>query len=218
MAWILVDTRVCVWWTLLCKKNITLNKELRFGKYSKVRGDPKVMETMKRSWNLISPKKFKPCLFGAFTLSLTIQTGECPEALGIFFVSWLCMSSPIVISEHQTSPGWRWIMLSGNNTRFSLPLYSHTHPQCITSKWLDSTAQKEVCESAKQSTLCGFKLSEDSFWVALCTKCLLIFCFCLKELLLSLIWNLFLNKISTKYTCKAHKWKRGFVNLNKSSN
>ena len=42
---------------MLCKQ-IPLGKELKFGKYLKLTGDPMVKETMKRSWNLISSKEY----------------------------------------------------------------------------------------------------------------------------------------------------------------
>ena len=85
-----------------------------------------------------------------------------------FFVSWLCMSSPIVISEHQTSPRWRWIMLSGNNTLLSLPYCILTLTLNTLQAWVTEATQYTITTPI----LCGFTLSKDSFWVTLSTKCL----------------------------------------------
>ena len=80
-----MDTRVCVWWTTLAnvKKYPKTRRVLKIFKWQQT------LRSWKKSWNLKSSKEYKPCLFSLFTLSLTIgmQIGECPEALGSLFCS-----------------------------------------------------------------------------------------------------------------------------------
>ena len=184
-------------------KKITLNKELRFGKYSKVTGDPKVMETMKRSWkrswNLITSKEYKPCLFGAFTLSLTIQIGKCPEAPGSLFCS---VTMHVIPYCNIWTPDQSWMEVDyafrKQRTIQSAILYSRSHPRCIRSLgYTGSPIYNHHSYSLWFHTQQGLILGKK--------RAFLIFCFSLKELLLLLLWNLFLNKIWTKYTRKAHK-------------
>ena len=78
------------------------------------------------------------------------------------------MSSPIVISEHQTSPLWRWIKPSGNNTQFSVPYCILTVILNALQAWVTQETQCTITTLI----LCGFTLSEDSFWVTLGTTCL----------------------------------------------
>ena len=81
-------------------------------------------------------KEYKPCLFSLFTLSLTIrmQIGECPEALGSLF----CSVTMHVISYCNIWTPDQSLMevnyaFRKQHTIQSTILYSHTHPQCITS-------------------------------------------------------------------------------------
>ena len=122
---------------LLCKK-LSLNKELKFGKQSKVTRDPNVVETMKRSWkrswNLITSKDYKPYLFSAFTLSLTIQIGKCPEALGSLFCSVTMHVIPYC-NIWTLDQSWMKVDYAFRKqcTIQSVILYSRTHPRCIRS-------------------------------------------------------------------------------------
>lgn len=156
-------------------------------------------------------KEYKPCLFSLFTLSLTIrmQIGECPEALGSLF----CSVTMHVISYCNIWTPDQSLMevnyaFRKQHTIQSTILYSHTHPQCITSLgYTGNPIYNHYSYSRWFHTQRGLILSNSRYNI----YAFLIFCFSLKEFLLSLLWNLCLNKISTKYTLHARLKNRSMV-------
>ena len=68
-------------------------------------------------------------------------------------------------------------MLSGNNTRFSLPYCILTLTLNASQAWL---TQATLCTNTTP-ILCSFTLSEDSFWVTLGTTCFSNLLFFLKR-------------------------------------
>ena len=81
-------------------------------------------------------KEYKPCLFSLFTLSLTIrmQIGECPEALGSLFcsVTMHVISYCNIWTPDQSLMEVNYAFRKQHTIQATI-LYSHTHPQCITS-------------------------------------------------------------------------------------
>ena len=133
MAWILVDTRVCVWWTVLANvKKIPYNKE----SFENIRKWQQTLRSWKKSWNLKSSKEYKRCLFSLFTLSLTIrmQIGECLQARGSLFCSVTMHVIPYynIWTPDQSSMEVDYAFRKQHTIQSAI-LYSHTHPQCITS-------------------------------------------------------------------------------------